>query len=136
MSRVLEAWENEPPPILYIAQPMPNSPALPLSGSGTATSSLQTFLNDLKTDLDNQVDNYFAYVMNSNKTEADTYTLVEWHVAGPTVCHQHVVLLYYQALNPYATLLKHMPDLAEDYRRDNPWEFSEAVEVLERSLGF
>jgi hypothetical protein len=77
---------------------------------------------------------YFAYVMESAGDEADTYTLVEWEVLSGSNCYEAVVMLYYAPVNPYATLLKYKPAFAEEYRRENPWEFPEELEILEKSL--
>lgn len=133
MSKLIEAWGNDPPRILYLAHPFPDTPDLPLSGSGTADMSVETFLADLQRDYDLQQGHYFAYVMNSDKEEADTYTLSEWEVVGSTKCHEAVIILYYSAVVPYQTVLKYMPALAEDYRHQNLREFVD-VESLEKML--
>lgn len=133
MSGLREAWDNNPPPILYLAMPFPNAPDLPLSGSGTARMSIESFLQDLQQDCNHQEGHYFAYVFNSNREEPDTYRLTEWEVVGGTKCHEAVVLLYYSPVSPYQTVLKYMPDLAEEYKQQNPLEFVD-INSLERML--
>lgn len=71
--------------------------------------------------------------MDSEGDDADTYTLTCWEVLSGSSCYEAVVLLYYQPINAYATVLKYFPDLAEDYRRDRPLEFID-LDRLERMM--
>lgn len=105
---------------MYFAQSLPDAPSLPLSGSGFADVSIEEFISTLDRDRKSQSKHGLAQVMNSDGDDADTYTLVCWEILSGSSCYEAVVLLYYQPVNTYATILKYFPDLAEDYRRDRP----------------
>ncbi len=79
--------------------------------------SLEKFLAQLETDKKHQTGYYFAYVMNGCKEEADTYFLEGWEMySSSQSCYEALVILYYSAVNPYATLLKYMgEEMASDY---------------------
>ncbi|HLP89354.1 MAG TPA: hypothetical protein VK184_12280 [Nostocaceae cyanobacterium] len=104
------AWEGNPPEVYYIAQPMPNSPNLNLTGGGTAIMSLEHYLLDLESDIKKQKGHYYAFVSGfyNSQDEADIYTLTTWQVCYPNDgTYEAVVILYYSALNPYLTIRKH-----------------------------
>ncbi|MCZ2206430.1 hypothetical protein [Cylindrospermopsis raciborskii] len=116
-ARLLAAWEGDPPRIEVLAYPFPSAPHLPLSGGGCTNMSLEKFLAQLETDKKHQTGYYFAYVMNGCKEEADTYFLEGWEMyTSSQSCYEALVILYYSAVNPYATLLKYMgEEMASDY---------------------
>lgn len=79
--------------------------------------SLESFIKDLERDMKKQKGQYYAYVMETDKDEADTYTLQTWEVyTSPDSCYEALVILYYAPLNPYLTLKKHMGEQwAQEY---------------------
>jgi hypothetical protein len=105
---IYKDWDEDPPTLLGISQPMASAPNLYLSGSFTARMSLQSYLDDLKRDIENQKGDYFAYVMNGSREEADTYYLVTWQVCIPEDgTYEAVIIKYYAPINHYLTLKKH-----------------------------
>ncbi|HLO85993.1 MAG TPA: hypothetical protein VK203_13435 [Nostocaceae cyanobacterium] len=114
---VYSAWGGDPPRIYAISKPLPNAPHLPLSGGAIANMSLDNFLSDLKRDMEKQKGKYYAYVMESDKDEADTYILQTWEVyTSPESCYEALVILYYAPLNPYLTYKKHYGEhYAQEY---------------------
>lgn len=59
--------------------------------------------------MEKQKGQYYAYVMEADRDEADTYTLKTWEVyTSPDSCYEALVILYYAPLNPYLTIKKHM----------------------------
>lgn len=114
---VYQAWECNPPRIHAISQAMPDSPPLHLSGGCMARMSLERFVNDLEEDTEKQKGQYYAYVMEADRDEADTYILKTWEIyTSPDSCYEALVILYYAPLNPYLTYKKHMGEQwAQEY---------------------
>lgn len=82
-----------------------------------ARMSLESFIKDLEKDMEKQKGQYYAYVMDADKDEADTYILKTWEVyTSPDSCYEALVILYYAPLNPYLTYKKHMGERwAQEY---------------------
>lgn len=114
------AWDGNPPNIQLLSTPMPDAPYLPLTGGGTARMSLDALLGDLDRDMRQQTGRFFEYVWESDRDEADTYSLQSWEVCRPdSGVFEAIVVLYYFPINPYLTLGKHMgQDAAEEYLKD------------------
>jgi hypothetical protein len=111
------AWDGDPPNIQYLTTPMPDAPYLPLTGTGAAQMTLESFLNDLEQDFERQKGHFFEYVWESDKDEADTYALQSWEVFRPDGgTFEALVVLYYAPINTYLTLQKHFgQDVADEY---------------------
>ena len=93
-SIVYSAWDGDPPRVYAISKPLPNAPRLPLSGGSIANMSLESFLSDLKKDMEKQQGKYYAYVMEGNQDEADTCILQTWEVyTSPESCYEALVIL-------------------------------------------
>ncbi len=106
---VLSSWGFNPPNIYAISTPLPDAPDLPLSGGCTTRMPLERFIKDLERDMEKQKGQYYAYVMEADRDEADTYILKTWQVCRPDDgLYEAVVILYYAPLNPYLTIKKHM----------------------------
>jgi hypothetical protein len=114
---IYSSWDCNPPNIVAISQCLPDAPRLPLSGGCTARMSLERFIKDLEQDLKKQKGQYYAYVMEADRDEADTYTLKTWEIyTSPDSCYEALVILYYAPLNPYLTYKKHMGEhWAQEY---------------------
>lgn len=106
---IYSSWDCNPPNIFAISQCLADAPRLPLSGGCTTRMSLERFIKDLERDVEKQKGQYYAYVMEADRDEADTYTLKTWEVyTSPDSCYEALVILYYAPLNPYLTIKKHM----------------------------
>ncbi|HBL14238.1 MAG TPA: hypothetical protein DD379_23190 [Cyanobacteria bacterium UBA11162] len=114
---VFSSWGYKPPNIYAISMPLPDAPRLPLSGGAIANMSLDSFIKNLETDVKKQKGHYYAYVMEADRDEADTYTLQTWEVyTSPESCYEALVVLYYAPINPYLTYKKHMGEhWAQEY---------------------
>jgi hypothetical protein len=112
-----DSWDGEPPRIKAISQVLPNAPHLWLSGGGCADTSLSNFIENLERDIKNQTGRFFAYVMNSDGDEADTFSLQTWEVyTSPDSCYEALVILYYAPINEYLCLKKYKgEDSAQRY---------------------
>jgi hypothetical protein len=110
---VKDAWNNDPPRIKVITQPLPNAPYVSLSGGGCANKSLDSFIKDLERDIKNESGKQFVYVRNSNGDEADTFSLQTWEIyTSPDSCYEALVILYYAPINEYLCLKKHKGEKA------------------------
>lgn len=106
---VLSSWGFKPPNVYAISAPLPDAPRLPLSGGAIANMSLDSFIKDLERDMEKQKGRYYAYVMEADRDEADTYILKTWEIyTSPDSCYEALVILYYAPLDPYLTIKKHM----------------------------
>lgn len=117
-TKMMAAWNGQPPRVKFITQPMPGTPYLHLSGSGCAsTTSVDKFIQELEQDQKKQKGHYYAYVKGGCREEADTYVLEGWEVlTGENSIYEATVILYYSALNPYLTIKKWMgEDMAEKH---------------------
>lgn len=119
-TKMMSAWQGSPARIVYIAEPMPNTPYLRLLGNGIADMYLDGFVKDLERDMKRQSGHFYTFPLNSDKKEEDLYFLEGWEVyTSPDSCHEALVILYYSALYPYQVIKKYMgEEMAEEYLQE------------------
>ncbi len=120
--RELEAeWDNNPPKILFISEPYPGSPDLPLTGGGVTRMTPDKFEKELKDALESQgtcrigSSHYRVNVWEEDPEDiANQYILKSWHRFDGAVPYEALFVLYYDAVDRIKSIEKHMPELLVD----------------------